>query len=147
MALRAAGIDPFPARFVGREPISAVRDEHESIVAGDEGTRVVRVAGRLAARRGQGKVAFLDLEDRDGRIQVWVSRERIGDEAMARVLDLDLGDLLGVVGSVVRTRRGELSVAADEVIMLAKSLRPPPDKHAGLKDPETRFRQRYLDLM
>ena len=147
MALRAAGIDPFPARFTGREPISGVRDEHESIAAGDEGTRLVRVAGRLAARRGQGKVAFLDLEDRDGRIQVWVSRERIGDDAMARVLDLDLGDLIGVVGTVMRTRRGELSVAADDVIMLAKSLRPPPDKHAGLKDPETRFRQRYLDLM
>ena len=108
---------------------------------------VVRVAGRLAARRGQGKVAFLDLDDRSGRIQLWASIDRLGEEAMAALLDLDLGDILGVAGPVTRTRRGELSVAVDEAVLLAKSLRPPPDKHAGLKDPETRFRQRYLELM
>jgi len=107
----------------------------------------VRVAGRLAARRGQGKAAFLDLDDRSGRIQLWASVDRLGAEAMAALLDLDLGDIIGVTGPVVRTRRGELSVAVDEVVLLAKALRPPPDKHAGLRDPETRFRQRYLDLM
>lgn len=105
------------------------------------------MAGRLAARRGQGKVAFLDLEDRSGRVQLWATVDRLGPEGMARVLDLDLGDLIGAEGPVTRTRRGELSVAVDQVTLLAKSLRPPPDKHAGLKDPETRFRQRYLDLM
>jgi len=146
-SLRAAGIDPFPREFPGRRAIPEVRDAHEALQPGEEGTDPVRVAGRLTARRGQGKVAFLDLEDRDGKIQLWASVDRLGEEAMARLLDLDLGDLLGVEGPVARTKRGELSVAVSSWTLLAKSLRPPPDKHAGLRDPETRYRQRYLDLM
>jgi lysyl-tRNA synthetase class 2 len=146
-ALREAGVDPFPHRFPGRSEIASVRAAHEALEAGETGTDVVRVAGRIAARRGQGKVAFVDLDDRSGRIQLWASIDRLGEEAMAALLDLDLGDILGVAGPVTRTRRGELSIAVDEAVLLAKSLRPPPDKHAGLKDPETRFRQRYLDLM
>ena len=146
-ALREAGVNPFPARFPARTDIASVRAAHEDLAPGDTGAEVVRVAGRLAARRGQGKVAFLDLDDRSGRIQLWASIDRLGEEAMAALLDLDLGDILGVSGPVTRTRRGELSVAVDEAVLLAKSLRPPPDKHAGLKDPETRFRQRYLELM
>ncbi len=124
-----------------------MRAEHEALEAGETGDVPVRVAGRLTGRRGQGKVAFLDIEDRSGRIQLWAARDRIGDDAMAALLDLDLGDIVGADGPVARTRRGELSVAVDATTMLAKSLRPPPDKHAGLRDPETRFRQRYLDLM
>ncbi len=146
-ALRDAGVDPFPHRFGGRHEIAGVRSDHEDLAAGETGAAPVRVAGRLAARRGQGKVAFLDLDDRSGRIQLWASIDRLGEEAMAALLDLDLGDILGVSGPVTRTRRGELSVAVDEATLLAKSLRPPPDKHAGLKDPETRARRRYLDLM
>jgi lysyl-tRNA synthetase class 2 len=146
-ALREAGVDPFPHRFPGRREIASVRAAHEALEAGETGAEVVRVAGRIAARRGQGKVAFVDLDDRSGRIQLWASIDRLGEEAMAALLDLDLGDILGVAGPVTRTRRGELSIAVDEAVLLAKSLRPPPDKHAGLKDPETRFRQRYLDLM
>lgn len=105
------------------------------------------MAGRLAARRGQGKAAFLDLDDRSGRIQLWATVDRLGEDAMASLLDLDLGDIVGVTGPVARTRRGELSVVVEEAVLLAKALRPPPDKHAGLRDPETRFRRRYLDLM
>jgi len=105
------------------------------------------VAGRLAARRGQGKMAFLDLDDRSGRIQLWATVDRLGQEAMADLLELDLGDIVGVEGPVTRTRRGELSVAVDRVELLAKALRPPPDKHAGLRDPELRHRRRYLELM
>jgi len=145
--LRARGIDPFPRDFPGRVSISSVRDANASLDAGEESEQVVRVAGRLTARRGQGKVAFLDLEDRDGRIQLWASLERLGDEVMDLLMTLDLGDLLGVEGSVARTRRGELSIVVSSAQLLAKSLRPPPDKHAGLRDPETRYRQRYLDLM
>lgn len=146
-AFRARGIDPFPRRFPGREPIAAVRAGHEDLEAGQEGAVPVRVAGRVVARRGQGKVMFLDLEDRDGRIQLWASVDRLGEDGMALLRELDLGDLIGVDGPVARTKRGELSVAVDRVHLLAKSLRPPPDKHAGLRDPETRYRQRYLDLM
>ncbi len=146
-ALRARGIDPFPREFPGRVSISSVREANEALGAGEESETVVRVAGRLTARRGQGKVAFLDLEDRDGRIQLWASLERLGDEAMDLLLTLDLGDVLGVEGRVARTKRGELSIVVATAELLAKSLRPPPDKHAGLRDPETRYRQRYLDLM
>jgi lysyl-tRNA synthetase class 2 len=127
--------------------VGEVRAAHEHQAAGEESTGSVRVAGRLTGRRGQGKVAFLDLEDRDGRIQLWASLDRLGEEAMARLLDLDLGDLLGAEGTVTRTRRGELSIALDHAELLAKALRPPPDKHAGVRDPELRFRRRYLDLM
>ena len=146
-ALRDAGIDPFPPRFPGRTGIADVRRANESLEAGAESREPVRVAGRLLARRGQGKVAFLDLEDRGGRIQVWASIDRLGEDGMAATLDLDLGDIVGVDGPVTRTRRGELSVAATGMTLLAKALRPPPDKHAGVRDRETRFRQRYLDLM
>jgi lysyl-tRNA synthetase class 2 len=146
-ALRAAGVDPFPRAFPGRAEIAAVRAAHEGLEAGQTAAEAVRVAGRIAARRGQGKMAFLDLDDRSGRIQLWATEDRMGADALGALLDLDLGDLVGVTGPVARTRRGELSVAVDEAALLAKALRPPPDKHAGLKDPELRYRQRYLDLM
>ncbi len=145
--LRADGIDPFPHRFPGVVATTAVAAAHEDLPAGEETDDHYRVAGRLSARRGQGKMAFLDLDDRSGRIQLWATEDRMGADALGALLDLDLGDLVGVTGPVARTRRGELSVAVDEATLLAKALRPPPDKHAGLKDPELRYRQRYLDLM
>jgi lysyl-tRNA synthetase, class II len=105
------------------------------------------VAGRLAARRGQGKAAFLDLVDRSGRLQLHAQRDVLGEEAFDRLLSLDLGDLIGADGLVFRSRRGELSLRVDSFTVLAKSLRPPPEKHHGLTDVETRHRQRELDLM
>ena len=107
----------------------------------------MRVAGRLAARRGQGKMAFLDLVDRTGRIQLQARADVIGQESLDRLSSLDLGDLLGVDGTVFKTRRGELSVKVEGWTLLAKSLRPPPEKHHGLTDIETRFRRRELDLI
>jgi lysyl-tRNA synthetase, class II len=146
-ALRDAGVDPFPRRFADRDEIAAVRALAEPLEAGQEGERVVRVAGRLAGRRGQGRIAFCDLEDRSGRIQLLASEDRIGADSLRALTDLDLGDLLGAWGRVARTRRGEPSVAVEGWELLAKSLRPPPEKHHGLRDVETRYRQRYLDLM
>ena len=105
------------------------------------------IAGRLVARRGQGKTVFADVEDRSGTVQAWAPRDRLGDDGLSLLAGAHLGDIIGVRGTIVRTRRGEISVAADSVEMLAKALRPPPDRHAGLTDPETRYRQRYLDLM
>ncbi len=145
--LRADGVDPFPRAFPNRVGTAAVRAAYDDLAAGEESAQTVRVAGRLTGRRGQGKLAFCDLEDRDGRIQLWASLDRLGQVAMDLLLSLDLGDLVGVEGPVTRTKRGELSIAVTAVELLAKSLRPPPDKHAGLRDPETRYRQRYLDLM
>ncbi|MFM8829270.1 MAG: OB-fold nucleic acid binding domain-containing protein [Actinomycetota bacterium] len=132
---------------MGRIPVAEARGIGEPLEAGDEATGQVAVAGRLVARRGQGKTVFADIEDRTGAIQAWATLDRLGEQGLGVLAEAHVGDIIGVRGSVVRTRRGEVSVAADSVEMLAKSLRPPPDRHAGLKDPETRYRQRYLDLM
>jgi lysyl-tRNA synthetase class 2 len=145
--LRADGIDPFPHSYDGVVPIAEIRAEHEGLAAEAETDVQVRVAGRLAARRGQGKMAFLDLVDRSGRIQLQSRLDVLGEEVHARLLAADLGDLIGVDGTVFATKRGELSLRVDAFDMLAKSLRPPPDKHHGLKDTEQRFRHREQDLI
>jgi lysyl-tRNA synthetase class 2 len=146
-SLRAAGIDPFPHEFDGVEPIEVVRAAHSGLEAGAETEVRHRVAGRLAARRGQGKMAFLDLVDRSGRIQLQARVDELGPEGMERLLGLDLGDLIGVDGVAFISRRGELTLRVQEFTLLAKSLRPPPEKHHGLTDVETRFRRRELDLI
>jgi lysyl-tRNA synthetase class 2 len=145
--LRAAGIEPFPHAFAGVRPIAEVKAPHAGLPAGEETDVRARIAGRLAARRGQGKAAFLDVVDRSGRMQLHARVDVLGEERMATLLGLDLGDLIGADGTVFRTRRGELSLALDDFALLAKSLRPPPDKHHGLADVETRHRHRELDLM
>jgi lysyl-tRNA synthetase, class II len=146
-ALRAAGVEPFPHSFAGVEPVAAVRAAHESLSAGDETDVSHRVAGRLAARRGQGKMAFLDLVDRSGRIQLQARVDELAVSGMERLLGLDLGDLIGVDGVAFCSRRGELTLRVTGFALLAKSLRPPPEKHHGLTDVETRFRHRELDLI
>jgi lysyl-tRNA synthetase class 2 len=146
-SLRAAGIEPFPHEFAGVEPIAAVRAAHEGLTDGEETAEPHRVAGRLVGRRGQGKMAFLDLEDRSGRIQLQARADVLGSEAMERLVSLDLGDLIGIDGTAFRSRRGELTLRVNGFTLLAKSLRPPADKHHGLTDVETRFRHRELDLI
>ena len=146
-SLRDAGIDPFPHEFDGVEPIAAVRAAHAELAPGDETGVRHRVAGRLAARRGQGKMAFLDLVDRSGRIQLQARVDDLGPEGMVRLLGLDLGDLIGIDGIAFMSRRGELTLRVLDFTLLAKSLRPPPEKHHGLTDVETRFRRRELDLI
>src|SRR3954470_4260215 len=145
--LRSDGIDPFPHAFAGVEAIADVRAAHEGLEAGAETEATHRVAGRLAARRGQGKMAFLDVVDRSGRLQLQARVDVLGDERMERLLHLDLGDLVGVDGTAFMSKRGELTLRVDDFTVLAKSLRPPPEKHHGLTDVETRFRHRELDLM
>ncbi|HEU0318827.1 MAG TPA: OB-fold nucleic acid binding domain-containing protein, partial [Solirubrobacteraceae bacterium] len=145
--LRGEGVDPFPPSFPGVEPTAAVVARHAGLEPGEESEVSHRVAGRLAARRGQGKAAFLDLVDRSGRLQLHARVDVLGQEAFDRLVGLDLGDLVGIDGVAVRTRRGELSLRVEGVTVLAKSLRPPPDKHSGLTDVETRYRRRELDLM
>jgi lysyl-tRNA synthetase class 2 len=146
-ALRSAGIEPFPYAYAGVEPIAAVREAHGGLAVGEETSSSHRVAGRLAARRGQGKMAFLDLVDRTGRIQLQARVDELGADRMQRLLELDLGDLIGVDGTAFNSRRGELSLRVTDFELLAKSLRPPPDKHHGLTDVETRFRHREADLL
>src|SRR3954467_11921484 len=145
--LREQGIDPFPPPFEGGEGIADVRAAHEGLEAGAETESRHRLAGRLHARRGQGGMAFLDLDDRSGRIQLQAKRDLLGEERMDLLLELDLGDIVGIDGVVFMSRRGELTVRVEDFTVLAKSLRPPPDKHHGLADVETRYRRRELDLM
>jgi lysyl-tRNA synthetase class 2 len=146
--LRADGIEPFPHSFEEREEIAEVRAAHEGLAAGVETDSRHRVAGRIVARRGHGKAAFLDLRDGSGQVQLHASADKLGEEAFELLVDLDLGDFVGVEGTALATRRGgELSLAIDHWRLLAKSLRPPPDKFHGLEDVETRYRRRELDLL
>ncbi len=146
--LRADGIDPFPPAFAGVTPISEVAAAHADLEPGAETDVAVRVAGRIHSRRGQGKMAWLDLDDRSGRIQLQAKLDVLGEDVMSRVVhDLDLGDLIGIDGTIFVSRSGQLSVRATAVTVLAKSLRPAPEKHHGLTDVETRFRRRELDLL
>jgi lysyl-tRNA synthetase, class II len=146
--IREAGIDPFPHEFTEREEICEVRAAHEGLAAGIETDSRHRVAGRIVARRGHGKAAFLDLRDGTGRIQLHATADKLGADAFELLVDLDLGDFVGVEGTALSTRRGgELSLAIDHWRLLAKSLRPPPDKFHGLEDVETRYRKRELDLL
>ena len=145
--LREQGIDPFPHDYPGVTPIAGVQAAHAGLGEGEETNSSHRVAGRLAARRGQGKMAFLDLVDRSGRIQLQARADVLGEERMATLVDLDLGDLVGVDGTAFASRTGELTLRVDDYAVLAKSLRPPPDKHHGLQDVETRQRRRELDLI
>ena len=126
-----------PKRFPEREEISAVRAEAEKAEPGDSLDQEHRVAGRVMARREMGKLTFLDLVDRSGRIQL-ITAEKV---------DLDLGDIVGVTGKPGRSRRGEPSLTVTSLELLAKIRRPLPDTFHGVTDVETRYRQRYLDLL
>jgi lysyl-tRNA synthetase, class II len=145
--LRAEDESAFPYSFPGAEPIAQILSAYEHLQPGEETEDVHRVAGRLVARREAGGAAFMDLVDRSGKIQLHARRDVLGPEAFERLTSLDLGDLLGVDGAVLRSRRGEVSLRVDDYRVLAKALRPPPDKHAGLSDVETRYRHRELDLI
>ncbi len=145
--LREEGAALAPYSFPGVEPIAGVRAAYEHLEVAEETDDLHRVAGRIAARRGAGKAAFLDLVDRSGKIQLHARADVLGAEAFKQLLSLDLGDLLGVDGAPLRSRHGELTLRVDSFQILGKALRPPPDKHAGLTDVETRQRRRELDLI
>jgi lysyl-tRNA synthetase, class II len=145
--LREAGVEIAPHSFPGVEPIADVRAAYEHLAVGEETEEPHRVAGRIASRRGGGRAAFLDLVDRSGRIQLHARADVLGGDALERLLSLDLGDLIGLDGAPLRSRHGELTLRIDSFEVLGKALRPPPDKHAGLIDTETRHRRRELDLI
>ena len=139
--LRAEGVPVYQVDFSPSVPVATARARADS---GAEDS--VSVAGRIMRLRPQGGTAFADVEDESGRMQVWLKADHMGDRY--RILDsLDLGDIVGVDGTLTRTRRGEPSVLADNVTLLVKALQPPPEKFHGLQDQETRSRKRYLDLL
>jgi lysyl-tRNA synthetase, class II len=145
--LREEGIEPYPHGFPDRTEIAAVRESHREIEPGEETTDRYRVAGRLTAKRGHGKASFLDLRDGTGQIQIQARVDELGEDAYDGLMSLDVGDIVGIEGTVFASKRGELTVRADAWELLSKSLRPPPEKFHGLEDVETRYRRRELDLI
>ena len=146
-ALRAMGVQPYADHWDVTARAEQLEAHHADLEAGSETDNVVSVAGRLVAKRDQGKVVFLVIRDATGDLQLFIRINAVGEDAYQAIKDLDLGDWIGAVGTVMRTRRGELSVAPSQVTLLSKSLRPLPEKYHGLSDTETRYRQRYVDLI
>jgi lysyl-tRNA synthetase class 2 len=144
-ALRARGIEVYPVRFDRTHAAADLHERYGGLAPGTETDDGVRVAGRVLLLRRQGRLSFANLRDGTGTVQLFVSRADLGPERHAAFDELDLGDWLGVTGTVMTTRRGELSVRVRDFSLLAKALRPLPKWH-GLADAETRFRQRYADL-
>ena len=146
--LAREGIDPFPSTFHVSHPIQELTSAYGPA---DEGrlaeTPAITVAGRILSLRGHGKASFAHIQDRSGKIQVYVRQDGVGESAYGLFKRLDVGDFLGVEGRLFRTRTGELTVQAARLTLLAKSLRPLPDKWHGLSDVEVRYRQRYVDLI
>ena len=141
--LRAEGCDPFEqTKFDVTHDAVTIKENFEAM----EG-QAVRLAGRLMSKRGMGKVSFCDLQDNTGRIQLFVKIDELGEESFERFKKNDIGDIVGVVGEVFRTKTGETSVRVKEATLLAKSLLPLPEKFHGLTNLETRYRQRYVDLI
>ena len=141
--LQQSGNDPFQiTQYQVTHHSDAIKEQFEAL----EG-QTVSVAGRLMSKRGMGKAVFGDLQDGAGRIQLYVRIDDVGEEALNRFKKCDIGDILGVEGEVFRTKRGEISVKAKNFTLLSKSLRPLPEKFHGLTDRETRYRQRYVDLI
>ncbi len=142
-ALQEEGRDPFQeTRFDWDATSKEIKDNFDAM----EG-KAVKVAGRLMSKRGMGKVSFCDLQDRDGRIQLYARQDEMDEAEYKRFKKYDIGDIVGVDGEVFRTQRGEMSVRARHITLLSKSLLPLPEKFHGLQDKELRFRQRYVDLM
>ena len=141
--LQAEGQNPFEiTRFDWDATSQQIKDNFDAM----EG-KPVKVAGRLMSKRGMGKVSFCDLQDRDGRIQLYARQDEMDEAVYKKFKKFDIGDIVGVEGEVFRTQRGEMSVRAKNIILLSKSLLPLPEKFHGLQDKELRFRQRYVDLM
>ncbi len=142
-ALQEAGRDPYrETKYDVTHHAADINDHYEEM----EG-QIVSLAGRLMSKRGMGKVSFCDLQDNSGRIQLYVRRDLVGEEEYAWFKKCDIGDIVGVRGEVFKTEKGQISVRASSVTLLSKSLQPLPEKFHGLTDRETRYRQRYVDLI
>jgi len=146
-ALRAGGVEPYVNGFDPSDRVADLISRYVDLEDGAETEDEVTIAGRLVAKRDQGKMAFLVLRDATGEMQLFCRINVLGDAAFEAVKDLDLGDWVGATGIVLRSRRGELSVQPAEVTLLSKSLSPLPEKFHGLTDTETRYRRRYVDLI
>jgi lysyl-tRNA synthetase, class II len=147
--LKRRGYDPYPHKFIYTDTLGRIRSKFEQAAAGEleEKKEPLQLCGRIMSLRPHGKAGFLDISDDSGRLQVYVRRDTVGVENFELFQLFDLGDIVGVEGSLFRTRTNELTIAATKVHHLSKNLLPLPEKWHGLTDVETRFRQRYVDLL
>ena len=147
-ALQEAGNDPFQKTKYPQDAFAAdIKKEYDYLAAEEETDRMVCMAGRMMSKRVMGKASFADLRDASGNIQLYIRRDVIGEEEYAGFKKFDIGDVIGIKGQVFRTKMGEISIRCTDVVLLAKSLLPLPEKFHGLKDQELRYRQRYVDLI
>lgn len=140
------GVEPFGHRYEVTHHAQDIRDHFDELEGEMDGP-VVRLAGRLTAKRGHGKASFAELMDASGKIQLYFKYDVLGDEKYSQFRLLDIGDIIGIAGRTFKTQRGEITVIVNDFDLLAKSLRPLPEKFHGLKDVDLRYRQRYLDLI
>ncbi len=147
--MREEGIDPFGERYDRSHQSAQIIAEYDEFSKEDleEKAAQVTIAGRMMTKRGKGKAGFAHIQDLEGQIQIYVRKDSVGEEAYELFKSSDLGDIIGVTGTVFKTNVGELSIKATSFEVLTKALRPLPDKYHGLKDVEQRYRQRYLDLI
>ena len=145
--IRQLGVNPYPYKYSPTHTTQEIHEQFAEVGDQPDETNSVRVAGRIMTKRDHGKSGFAHLQDGSGRLQIYVRQNAVGEEAYQVYRKLDVGDVIGVDGPVFRTRTGEITVLVSEVELLAKSLRSPPEKWHGLQNKETRYRQRYADLM
>ena len=146
-AIIDAGKDPYGSRFEVTDHVADLEARYVDLEDGASTEDEVKVAGRIMAKRNQGKLVFIDLMDSTGTVQLFVRINNVGEEHFEEIKDLDIGDIVGATGLIMRTRRGQLSVGPIQVTLLSKGLRPLPEKFHGLADKEMRYRQRYVDLI
>ena len=141
--LQEKGVNPFSIEKYDRSHQSQEIIENFEHLEGSKAS----IAGRIISKRGHGKVSFAHIQDMQGRIQIYVRQDQLGEEAYKEYTSYDIGDIIGVEGEIFRTKKGEISVKAETIILLTKALQPLPEKWHGLKDQDLRYRQRYVDLI
>ncbi len=146
-AMLAAGLNPYPEHSDVEDYVVDIEAKYAGLADGEDTTDSVKIGGRVVAKRGQGKIMFVVLRDPTGDIQLFCRINDMNEQDWSLLGELDLGDIIGVTGNVVRTRRGQLSIAPTSLTLLSKAVRPLPEKFHGLSDKETRYRRRYVDLI
>ena len=146
-AMLAAGLNPYPEHSDVEDYVADIEAKYAGLADGEDTTDSVKIGGRVVAKRGQGKIMFVVLRDPTGDIQLFCRINDMSEQDWSLLGELDLGDIIGVTGNVVRTRRGQLSIAPTSLTLLSKAVRPLPEKFHGLSDKETRYRRRYVDLI
>ena len=146
-AMLAAGLNPYPEHSDVEDYVADIEAKYAGLADGEDTTDSVKIGGRVVAKRGQGKIMFVVLRDPTGDIQLFCRINDMSEQDWSLLGELDLGDIVGVTGNVVRTRRGQLSIAPTSLTLLSKAVRPLPEKFHGLSDKETRYRRRYVDLI